>query len=147
MRINQAGCNLKECRYFADYNCRDANRHATCPYARLHELEVQNRLYELPCAVLTPYWEIVEKLFAEFGTKQCEQCPNFNQYDGTCDYIFNIENDEDYIQPCSVIVERRFLTVKEIISKEDQIGKTIFFDKDEAQKKLDLIKAKENNNG
>lgn len=142
MRINQAGCNLKECRYFADYNCRDANRHATCPYARLHELEVQNRLYELPCAVGTPYWELVKKLFAQFGVEQCKSCNYFNEYDGTCDYIFD---DEEDVPPCCVIKARRFTSIEEIVTSQKHFGKTIFLDEVSAQIQLEIIKQKGKN--
>ena len=52
MRIDLPHCNLKECRYCADGNCKDKNRYDQCHYAKLKDkeeelLDIKNKIQDI----------------------------------------------------------------------------------------------------
>lgn len=100
------------------------------------KLDKQGRLLKLPCKVGDTYFEI-EKAFWR-NEQECKGC----RYYHTGSDVFRDDDcclfEEEKWPPCAEIVEKRFESVKEIIScmEDGSVGKTIFFVREEAEAAL-----------
>ena len=107
--------------------------HELCEYQGLEE---QGKLIKLPWAAGDTYFEI-EKAFW-IDERMCRGC----RYYYNCCIFEDYEENEGKYPSCAEIVEKRFQSVKEIVScmEDDSIGKTVFSTHEEAEAVLMQLK-------
>ena len=100
---------------------------------RYKDAEEQKLLLKLPCPPGTTFWTFDSQYWID--EEKCKGC-KFYYDDGAesfCDCY------KDYPE-CAQVIEKYFLNTLEIVSVMKNIGKTIFFSKEEAEEVLKKIK-------
>ncbi len=93
------------------------------------KLEEQGFLLRLPCKAGTSYWTFETQYWID--EEKCRECKYY--YDLYTETFCDCE--EDYPK-CTQIVEKIFLNNLEFVSLMNQIGKTVFLTKEEAEQAL-----------
>ena len=89
MRIDLPGCNLKECRYCFDHNCTDKNRHNSCNYAMLNELDIKGLLFRLPVAIGSDVYFIPSKVNYDLNVLSRHEENNRVYHQKVANIVFN----------------------------------------------------------
>ena len=100
------------------------------------DLEEQGLLLKLPCKVGDTYWEL-EKMFW-VNEHKCKGCKFY--FETLEDSFCDCDND---FPKCTQILEKKFSSIKEIVMNMDEINKTIFLTKEEAEKALERLECAE----
>ena len=104
--------------------------------AEYEDLEEQGMLLKLPCKVGDTYWEL-EKMFW-VNEHKCKGCKFY--FETLEDSFCDCDND---FPKCKQILEKKFSSIKEIVMNMDEINKTIFLTKEEAEKALERLECAE----
>ena len=104
--------------------------------AEYEDLEEQGLLLKLPCKVGDTYWEL-EKMFW-VNEHKCKGCKFY--FETLEDSFCDCDND---FPKCTQILEKKFSSIKEIVMNMDEINKTIFLTKEEAEKALERLECAE----
>ena len=124
--------------------CNDNCIYGLCKWVRecllklkeYEDLEEQGLLLKLPCKVGDTYWEL-EKMFW-VNEHKCKGCKFY--FETLEDSFCDCDND---FPKCTQILEKKFSSIKEIVMNMDEINKTIFLTKEEAEKALERLECTE----
>ena len=136
------GYGCKDCAYYYSKPCIEcAEEHEQLAewleeLKEYRDLEEQGMLLKLPCKVGDTYWEL-EKMFW-VNEHKCKGCKFY--FETLEDSFCDCDND---FPKCTQILEKKFSSIKEIVMNMDEINKTIFLTKEEAEKALERLECAE----